>query len=257
MKVRNLSFSSRVETGNSFAWVYQLEDLGYTGWEIVQEGLQTLHNGNLGEVREIRDTTDLKITMHLPFSDMNLAGLNDGIRNEALRQMHRCLALGSGIVELAVVHPGYLSPYGSQMPEKAWSTHIGSIRNVCDTAAEYGITIAVENMPEMPKIFGKYPDEMLRTLEEVNRDNVGMTLDIGHANTVGVVDEFLEKCKDQILHMHIHDNHGKSDEHLPLGRGTVQWKKIMESLKGYNGRLVTEMASLQEGEECLAYLRNL
>ena len=80
MKLRNLSFSSRVDTGDSFAWVYQLEDLGYTGWEIVQEGSHTLHNGNLGKVLEIRDTTDLKITMHLPFSDMNLAGLNNGIR---------------------------------------------------------------------------------------------------------------------------------------------------------------------------------
>jgi sugar phosphate isomerase/epimerase len=195
--------------------------------------------------------------MHLPFSDMNLAGLNDGIRNEALRQMYRCLELGNEIVELAVVHPGYLSPYGSQVPERAWRTHIESIRHVCDTAEKYGITIAVENMPEMPYIFGKYPDEMLRTLEEVDRDNLGMTLDVGHANTAGVVDEFLEKCKEHILHMHIHDNHGISDEHLPLGRGTVQWKKVMESLKGYNGRLVTEMATLQEGEECIAYIQSL
>lgn len=257
MKLKNLSFSSRVETGHSFIWVYQLEDMGYTGWEIVQEGLQTLHNGNLAKVREVRDTTDLKITMHLPFSDMNLAGLNDGIRNEALRQMYRCLELGNEIVELAVVHPGYLSPYGSQVPERAWRTHIESIRHVCDTAEKYGIMIAVENMPEMPYILGKYPDEMLRTLEEVDRDNLGMTLDVGHANTAGVVDEFLEKCKEHILHMHIHDNHGISDEHLPLGRGTVQWKKVMESLKGYNGRLVTEMATLQEGEECIAYIQSL
>lgn len=257
MKLRNLSFSSRVDTGDSFAWVYQLEDLGYTGWEIVQEGSHTLHNGNLGKVLEIRDTTDLKITMHLPFSDMNLAGLNNGIRNEVLRQMYHCLELGSDIVDLAVVHLGYLSPYGSQMPEKAWRVHIGSIQSVCDIAAECSITIAVENMPEMAKIFGKYPDEMLRTIEEVNRDNVGMTLDVGHANTVGVVDEFLEKCKDQILHVHIHDNHGQWDEHLPLGQGNVQWKKVMESLKGYNGRFVTEMASLEEGKECVAYLRDL
>jgi len=223
----------------------------------VQEGFQTLNNGNVGKVREICDTTDLKITMHLPFSDMNLAGLNEGIRNEVLRQMYRCLELGNDIVELAVVHPGYLSPYGAQMPEKAWQTYIKSLQNICDIAAEYGIKIAVENMPDIPKIFGKSPDEMLRTLEEVHRENLGLTLDVGHANTLGAVDEFLEKCKENIIHVHIHDNYGKSDDHLPLGRGTVQWKKVIKSLEGYNGRFVTEMSSLQEGDECIAYLYSL
>ena len=170
--------------------------------------------------------------------------------------MYHCLELGSDIVDLAVVHPGYLSPYGSQMPEKAWRVHIGSIQSVCDIAAECSITIAVENMPEMAKIFGKYPDEMLRTIEEVNRDNVGMTLDVGHANTVGVVDEFLEKCKTRsctCISMTITDN----GMNTCLGQGNNAVEKVMESLKGYNGRFVTEMASLEEGKECVAYLRDL
>ncbi|WP_094227658.1 sugar phosphate isomerase/epimerase family protein [Methanolobus psychrotolerans] len=257
MNVRNLSFSSRASVEDPFNWAYSLEDIGYTGWEIVQEGSQCLNDENIHQVRDILETTNLTLTMHLPFSDMNIAGLNTGIHNEVMRQMQYYLEMASDLAELAVLHPGYLSAYGGQVPDKAWQVNIESIQQLCDFAEDRGILIAVENMPELPKIFGKIPDEMLDMLKEVDRKNVGMTLDVGHANTMGLVDEFVEKCLSRIKHMHIHDNHGVYDEHLPLGHGTVDWKKLMGSLSGYNGRLVTEMGSLDEGRQCLEYLKKL
>lgn len=257
MNVKNLSFSSRAAVGDQFNWAYELEDIGYTGWEIVQEGSQTLNDENIQMVYDILETTNLTLTMHLPFSDMNLAGLNKGIHAEVMRQMKHCLDMGSDIVDLAVVHPGYLSPYGSQVQEQAWKVNVASIQELCDYAADRGILIAVENMPNMPKIYGMVPDEMLAILSDVNRENVGITLDVGHANTLGLVDEFVGKCLGKIRHMHIHDNHGHRDEHLPLGQGTVDWKKFMESISGYKGRLVTEMMNLDEGRQCIEFLRNL
>lgn len=257
MKLGNISYSTSTEIYSDFMWVYELEDMGYTGWEIVQEGSQTLNENNIKFVREIKETTNLQVTMHLPFSDMNLAGLNDNIRNEVLNQMYKCLDFGKDIVNLAVVHPGYLSPYSSKLPEKAWNTHIESIQQVCDYANQYHIVIALENMPDMPKIFGKYPDEMVKTLMEIDRDNLGMTLDVGHANTLGLIDEFFDQCSSQIIHMHIHDNHGIRDEHLPLGKGNIDWKKVIKYTKDYKGRFVTEMAGLEQGIECINYLKKI
>ncbi len=128
---------------------------------------------------------------------------------------------------------------------------------LCDFAEDLDILIAIENMPNIPKIFGTYPDEMLDILGRVDRKNAGMTLDMGHANTMGLVDEFLEKCLDKVSHMHIHDNHGARDEHLPLGQGSIDWKKVMGKLTGYKGLMVTEMSSVEEGAQCLEFLRNL
>ncbi|MDG6244729.1 MAG: sugar phosphate isomerase/epimerase [Methanolobus sp.] len=257
MHVSNLSFSSRAAVEDPFNWAWDLEDIGYTGWEIVQEGSQCLNNENLPQVRDILETTDLTLTIHLPFSDMNLAGLNPGIHDEVMRQMRYYLDMASGIAELAVLHPGYLSPYGNQVPDKAWKVSIESIQQLCDFAEDRGILIAVENMPDFPKIYGKVPDEMLEILEKVNRKNIGMTLDVGHANTMGLVDDFVKKCLGRIKHMHIHDNHGAHDEHLPLGQGNIDWKKFMESISGYKGRLVTEMRCLDEGRQCIEYLKKL
>lgn len=257
MNVNNLSFSSRAVIDDPFEWAYGIEDLGYSGWEIVQEGSQCLTEENLSNVGDIKETTNLKLSIHLPFSDMNIAGLNPGVHGEVMRQMRYYLDMASDLVEVAVLHPGYLSPYSSKIPDKAWDKCIESIRELGDYSDDLGITIAVENMPNMPKIFGRYPDEMLETLEQVNRKNVGMTLDVGHANTMGLLDEFVEKCKGKLVHMHIHDNNGKRDEHLPIGQGNINWNKLMENLSGYKGLMVTEMSSLEEGRQCIEFLRSL
>ena len=42
MQLHRISFSSRAVVEDPFKWAYTLEDHGYTGWEIVQEGSQCL-----------------------------------------------------------------------------------------------------------------------------------------------------------------------------------------------------------------------
>ncbi len=257
MQLHRISFSSRAVVEDPFKWAYTLEDHGYTGWEIVQEGSQCLNSKTIQNVQNIHETTNLELTLHLPFSDMNLAGLNDSIRGEVIRQMKHYLTLASNYVNLAVVHPGYLSPYGAQVPYEAYQTNLASLAEICDFAADFGILVAVENMPDFPKIFGKYPDEMQEMLGAVGSHNVGFTFDVGHANTVGLIDEFLDQLGDRISHVHIHDNMGEKDEHLPLGEGTVDWKSVMEKLSDYKGIFVTEMSSIEEGVKSLEFLRKL
>lgn len=257
MQLKRISFSSRAVVEDPFSWAYELEDHGYTGWEIVQEGSQCLDSRTLQQVRNIYETTSLELTLHLPFSDMNLAGLNPSIRGEVLRQMKQYLTLASDFVNLAVVHPGYLSPYGAQVPHEACRTNLASLRELCEFAADFGILIAVENMPDYPKIFGKYPEEMSEMLEAIGSHNVGFTFDVGHANTVGLTDEFLEVLGGRISHVHIHDNGGERDEHLPLGDGTVDWKSVLEKLSDYRGIFVNEMSSVEEGVKSLEFLKKL
>lgn len=250
------SFSSSKLVDRPFDWAYELEDLGYTGWEIVNEGRQKLTRENVSEAKQIAETTGLIITTHLPYSDLNLAAMNQPIWEETVRQMKACLSLASDFSRLAVVHPGHLSPLGMQMPDAAWAQNILGIQQICDHAADLDMRIAVENMVNMPALFCKRPEEIAGILETVNRDNVGFILDVGHANTNGLVENFL-KIKDMVIHVHIHDNHGQKDEHLPVGNGTVPWKKVAEALEGYKGRIVTESRSLEEGQRSLKRFKKL
>jgi sugar phosphate isomerase/epimerase len=250
------SFSSSKMVDRPFDWAYQLEDLGYTGWEIVNEGRQRLTAENLAEAKQIAETTDLVITIHLPYSDLNLASMNQPIWEETVRQMKACLSLASDFARLAVVHPGHLSPLGMQMPDAAWSQNIAGIRQVCDHASDLDMKIAVENMVNMPALLGRRPEEIAGILETVDRENVGFIFDVGHANTNGNVENFL-KLKNIMIHAHMHDNHGERDEHLPVGNGTVPWSKVAEGLKDYKGRIVTESRSLEEGQRSVNRLKKL
>jgi sugar phosphate isomerase/epimerase len=250
------SFSSSKLVDRPFDWAYQLEDLGYSGWEIVNEGRQRLTPENQAEAKQIAETTDLVITIHLPYSDLNLASMNQPIWEETVRQMKACLSLACDFARLAVVHPGHLSPLGMQMPDAAWSQNVTGIRQICDHAADLDMKIAVENMVNMPALLGRRPEEIAGILETVDRENVGFIFDVGHANTNGNVENFL-KLKDIIIHAHMHDNHGERDEHLPVGNGTVPWNKVAAGLKDYKGRIVTESRSLEEGQRSVNRLKKL
>ncbi len=251
-----VSFSSLALVNNPFDWAYDLEELGFTGWEIVSEGKQQLNDETLSEVRNVIETTNLVLTLHLPFSDLNLGSLNHPIWKETVRQMTKCIERASDFVELAVVHPGQLSPLGMQLPDMAWQQSIEGLRSICDFADDFGIKVGVENMVNMPHVFGKQPGEILGMIESIERENVGLTLDMGHANTNGNVFEFLKDLS-KVVHVHLHDNKGKSDEHLELGKGTIKWKEIMGKFEGYKGRFVTEARTVEEGASSLKYLKSL
>ena len=250
------SFSSSALVDRPFDWAYELEDLGYTGWEIVNEGRQRLTPKTLPMARDIMETTDLVITIHLPYSDLNLASMNQPIWEESVKQTKSCLTFASEFSRLAVVHPGHLSPLGKHMADKAWEQNILGLKEICDHAAELDMIIAVENMPAIESLLGRTPEEMIGMIENVDRDNLGFVFDVGHANTNGNVDQFLNKLAGKMIHVHIHDNRGERDEHLPVKFGTVDWSLVTKKLNGYSGRLVTESRSLEEGARSIKNLRN-
>jgi sugar phosphate isomerase/epimerase len=250
------SFSSSKLVDRPFDWAYQLEDLGYSGWEIVNEGRQRLTEESLPLARTIAETTDLVITIHLPYSDLNLASLNPPIWKETVRQINSCLSLASEFARIGVLHPGNLSPLGQQLPDAAWEQNIFGIRQICDHALDLDMRIMIENMLNIPVILGRAPSEIQGIIETVDRENLGFVLDVGHANTNGNLNEFL-KIAGIVRHVHVHDNHGERDEHLPVGHGTVNWKSVISSLNGYKGRFVTESRSLEEGQRSVMRLQKI
>jgi len=76
---------------------------------------------------------------------------------------------------------------------------------------------------------------------------VGLHLDIGHANirTTGRKSHtagLLSRYADRLCHVHVSDNKGKSDDHLAIGAGTIDWKRELKTLKasGYDGTITLE-----------------
>ena len=57
------------------------------------------------------------------------------------------------------------------------------------------------------------------------------------------LDEWLVPLKERIKEFHIHDNHGKSDEHLPVGQGLFPFRDLKRFLGPMSGIFYTAEAA--------------
>ncbi|MDD5317813.1 MAG: sugar phosphate isomerase/epimerase [Candidatus ainarchaeum sp.] len=78
---------------------------------------------------------------------------------------------------------------------------------------------------------------------------MGFTLDIGHANLIrpegAGIELLIKEFKAELCHAHASDNDGKSDLHLPIGAGKIDWAKALSALKraGYDSTITLEVFS--------------
>jgi len=215
-------------------------------WEFISEG-----NCRLIEVkdrlREFMQSSKLRFSVHGPISDINLGSLNPAMRKaskkELVENIKTASELGIGPVTL---HIGFLSPLTILYPDKTRALTRSSLKTIDAVAAEYGVKIGVENMPRTKWGVFVEPWELVAATEGMD---LGICFDIGHANITGNLDEFMPLA-DRFVNIHIHDNHGKWDEHLIFGKGNIELQKLVKKLKGkYKGNWVIECNKLDEGVE--------
>ena len=71
-------------------------------------------------------------------------------------------------------------------------------------------------------------DEYACALDGID-ETVGYLIDVGHANINGWdVPTLIRRVAPRLYGLHIHDNNGNSDQHLPIGDGTMEWNQSMK-----------------------------
>ena len=167
---------------------------------------------------EFRDC-GLDIRIHSPTVDINIASLNKGIRKESIRQIINCAHIAEDLNASAItVHPGIIGRNEPHLREQAMLYSIESIGEIIDNS---NVTISVENMPVRGKFLGNTVEEIERIQEETG---CYLTIDTGHGNTCGNLEEMLNLKK--ISYCHLNDNDGKKDQHIALGDGTMDLKLL-------------------------------
>ncbi|MCG2825694.1 MAG: sugar phosphate isomerase/epimerase [Thermoplasmatales archaeon] len=213
-------------------------------WEIVAEGKHYLWDIK-EKFLEITPSYNVKFSVHAPLSDVNIASLNPEMRKESIKQISETIKIASELdIALITMHPGHLSPLGVLVPEKIREINKNSVKQISKTAKEYNVTVALENMPNQ-RITTSHS---LKELLEIADSNVEICFDIGHANTNNNIGEFLDYGK--FANVHIHDNIGKSDSHLVIGKGNIDFRNVLKKLnEKYNGVVVIESRGLKAGVE--------
>ncbi len=198
------------------------------------------------QISRIMKRYNLSYSLHAPFHDLNIAGLNDRIRKESLIETFEALCLAADIdSELLVLHPGKRTTI--EVPDEVYlERSIEAVKKVCQKAEELGLRmkIGLENMDSKLTHFANTPKCLLSILKKVNSSNLGITFDVAHANTCMDPVEFLKQVVDKIVHVHLSDNTGPTSPsfHMPLGTGNVNLVDVFKELAngGYEGMLIVE-----------------
>jgi sugar phosphate isomerase/epimerase len=107
-----------------------------------------------------------------------------------------------------------------------------SLEHLILHAHHAGVAICVENtLSEMGN-----PDYLRVFVDETRLTGLRFNFDIGHANLAELPEEErLEKSfaplRDLASSVHLHDNHGEKDEHLPPYDGSIDWPAAIKLLK--------------------------
>lgn len=208
-------------------------------WEIVLEGDYHLDDIE-GRLEAVAVSTGLKLQFHAPFSDVNVASVNKRSLDLSLDQTRHAIEVAARLdMGPVTVHPGFLSPFTSQFPDKAAAIARGSMKAISKMAVENSVAVGIENMPKAGLVWRLFyaPSEMEQLLDGTE---LGVTMDFGHANTSGFAIGDFKPLRDRIVNVHIHDNDGTGDMHAIIGNGKLDIDAVASLMTGYKGPWIIE-----------------
>jgi sugar phosphate isomerase/epimerase len=143
------------------------------------------------------------------------------------------LAKGLGIY-LINFHSSATGMFFGEKRKMILDNWIKSLREIISHSQRLGVQIMLENVPKSSSGIHKL-DEFKYIIDNVQGLNVH--LDIPHAFTSGgmqAIIDYIRAFSKKIVHIHWHDNNGVYDEHLPIGEGLIDHKKVVKELKNIN-----------------------
>jgi sugar phosphate isomerase/epimerase len=177
---------------------------------------------------------------------VDLGSLDASTHLESVDDLRACvdwLAEAGG--KCLVVHPGGLSD--PEERARRYDALARGLIKLSDHAQMTNVVVCVENMP--PGVYpGSHMAELAELLRELDRSNLALALDTGHANLTASPAEETQAAGSLLATTHVHDNNGRLDAHEPPGLGTIDWPAwglVLNSI-GYRGPILLE---------CIRHLR--
>ena len=142
--------------------------------------------------------------VHLPYVGLNLAALDEKVRQDSLQTMKAALLEGCRfpVDRMAIHTAGIETDKGVRVGD--YELLIRSFRELADFAAEKRIILCIENQVLRPSVrrFGDNVSEWLALPGDIGRENILLTLDSSHAATsAAIYEDYAERlhCMDEFL----------------------------------------------------------
>lgn len=201
----------------------------------------------------LRDTGLHASSVHAPIADslrggvwgtpFSIAAGDERAREQAIEEVTRAIQLANHLqAHFVVVHVGVPESQQRSAAENRPDAARRSIETLAATATPLGVRLALEVIPNRLSS----AEGLVRLIEEdLDLPDLGVCLDFGHAHLGGDVVEAIETLSGHVVTTHVHDNGGRTDDHLVPFEGTIDWEAATIGLQkiGYEGVLVFELAA--------------
>lgn len=194
-------------------------------------------------------TKNAPILLHGPFTEIVPGAMDHRAVDLALQRMEEayelCMKIG---VDRMIVHSGYFPP----MYYKEWHHEKSLIFWDKFLQGKDNFTVYVENS------FEDEPFMMAKLMDDFNKPNLKLCLDVGHANVTTPkdfpVEKWIEHLGSRVAHYHIHNNMGTKDTHSSLGDGTMDMSSILRAIAQNNSSAYTLTLESQDCSRCIKWL---
>jgi sugar phosphate isomerase/epimerase len=187
-------------------------------------------------IRQLLDQTGMGVVGHtawfLPF-----ASPVERVRRAAIEEVAASLP-AFAIAGARLVNVHIARGVGAFGHDSMVQLNGASFAELAERAMPYNIRIMVEHVPD--RVTGI--DDIRTILDHDKR--LGFHLDVGHANIGGDrLEGLLKAFAKRLCHVHLSDNRGREDDHMPLGAGRIDWPRAIRLLKqtGYDGTITLEV----------------
>lgn len=179
---------------------------------------------------------------------LTLADSDEARRTRAMEECERALCIARRLpFRFFVAHLGVTRDQAGQNSRRAARRSIEALQKL---AAPLGVRVAVEVIPnDLSR-----PASLVHFVEDmVDAADVGICLDFGHAHMGGDLVDAIETVSEHLVTTHIHDNRGRTDDHLVPFEGTIDWAGALTAVQkvGYDDTLLFELAAHGSARETL------
>jgi sugar phosphate isomerase/epimerase len=226
-----------------------IAELGFDYFELTMDPPQahyTTIRQQRNSIRKALERRGMEVVCHLP-TFLGLADLTDSVREASVAEMLGSLEAAADLHAMKVViHPGWVTGLGRFVVDQAREYGLRSLRTIVEKADDLGLTLCLENM--FPRTNSLVQPEDFAPMF-VQFPALRLTLDVGHACIGGKGVrrnlDFIDRFPNRLAHIHVSDNFGLDDNHLPIGAGTIDFPPIVKALKrtGYDGTVTLEIFS--------------
>jgi sugar phosphate isomerase/epimerase len=190
---------------------------------------------------------------------MSIASVDPALRERAVKDTLQALYIARRIpIAVFVLHLGIprMQPRDADVgAQDVRAAARRSAEEIVTAARPLGVRVAVEVIPNEISRAGSLVHFVEDDLDGLG---VGICLDFGHAHIDGDVVEAVETVSEHVIATHLHDNSGRSDDHLMPMDGTIDWAGALTAVQkiGYDGPLIFEVGAQGPSKASLARLKS-